>query len=513
MKSYASFVFCGGLLFLAACIPDPYVCSATNHCAINPQGQAECQAGYVFASSDGGDGDYRCFEASAARVLVTDDDPQPGVDPYRCTAQNYCRITSDGYARCDTGYTWKTDHPTDYRCISNAPPADHPEEEDENVIDETPVPAPSAEEGIDFLGGGTHQLSAVKIEVLASASSGLKRPTDVALHPFRNELWITSRGDGPAQNADETMVIITSPNGNSPSSRVVRGSTQQASQHFFAAPSSLSFNEQNGTFATIHDTNNATQWNFMGQPATPTSFMGPTLWLSYDYAPAPGLEFDTGHGSHLDMLHHTPLGKGIAWERDNIYWVFDGEHNSIVRYDFQTDHGAGGADHSDGVVIRTNDGEAIDVNGMPSHLYFERTTGKLFVANSGRSAISVMDTSSLDFSPWKLNDLGFQATGPNFDGTTQGTTDISALSTLVDGTANGLNMQRPCGIDLHNNTLIVSDNQSATIFAFDSSTGDLVDYLSLASVASDIMGLVTDQQGKLYVVDSTGNQVLRISAR
>ena len=71
------------------------------------------------------------------------------------------------------------------------------------------------------------------------------------------------------------------------------------------------------------------------------SFTGPALWSgNLDiYAKPSG-----GNGSHLDMLHGSPFSMGIASEKENAYWVFDGYNQHIVRYDFGGDHGPGNAD-------------------------------------------------------------------------------------------------------------------------------------------------------------------------
>ena len=76
-------------------------------------------------------------------------------------------------------------------------------------------------------------------------------------------------------------------------------------------------------------------------------------------------------GSHYDMLHESPLCMGIAWEKDNVYWVFDGHNQSIARYDFQEDHGMGFDDHSDGIIGKYVTGEIQREPDIPSHLHLE----------------------------------------------------------------------------------------------------------------------------------------------
>ena len=55
------------------------------------------------------------------------------------------------------------------------------------------------------------------------------------------------------------------------------------------------------------------------------------------------------------MIHQSPYSIGIAGEVDNIYWLFDGYHSTIVKYDFQEPHEHGGDNHYDGLVYRHDD--------------------------------------------------------------------------------------------------------------------------------------------------------------
>ena len=82
--------------------------------------------------------------------------------------------------------------------------------------------------------------------------------------------------------------------------------------------------------------------------------MGPALWpSSLDHFAVENQNNEDGLlGSHIDMLHESPYGVGIAHDYDNVYWYNDGYYGELVRYDFMMDHDTGGHDHSDGVVQR-----------------------------------------------------------------------------------------------------------------------------------------------------------------
>ncbi len=343
------------------------------------------------------------------------------------------------------------------------------------------APAPDAgPSGVPALGGGSHALSSLKVEVVADSKDGLNSPTDVALHPLReDELWITSQ-------ADDAMVVIFAVG------RVARkaGKAKTPSgQHFLANPSGLAFNTKDGMFATIHEEDQLTQ------ASTPTDFMGPTLWSSNLTI------FDGGHAGHMDMLHNTPNGMGIAWEKDNAYWVFDGAHSSLTRYDFQMSHGPGGADHTDGVVRRYAEGKVKRVAGVPAHMELDHKAGLLYVADTGNRRVAVLK-------------IGTGKVGadiyPNYDGSSQKKVDGATISTLVDAKAG---LQRPSGLALHKGVLYVGDNGSGRVHAFDPESGKQLDYLDTKLPAGALRGITFDAAGRLYLVDGKGQRVLRLSPK
>src|SRR5690606_35478965 len=115
-----------------------------------------------------------------------------------------------------------------------------------------------------------------------------------------------------------------------------------------------------GTFGTCQESRNT--YNGM---APPNDFMGPTLWSS-DLTVFAKMN-PNGLGSHLDMLHNSPLCIGIAHESANRYWVVNGTTGGIDRYDFAVDDGIGNDDHSDGLTWRYAAGTMKRVEGVPSH--------------------------------------------------------------------------------------------------------------------------------------------------
>ena len=61
-----------------------------------------------------------------------------------------------------------------------------------------------------------------------------------------------------------------------------------------------------------------------------------------------------------------------------------------------------------------------------------------------------------------------------------------------------------------NDTLFISDNASGRIYAF-SKQGVLLDWLDLGVGVNSLNGFTFDNAGRLYVVDSSANQILKIS--
>jgi hypothetical protein len=327
--------------------------------------------------------------------------------------------------------------------------------------------------GVAVLGNGDHTLDGVDLSVVAD--NGLDVPRDLAFHPSRDELWVVNRGN-------ESVTIIDDPSGDA-SAQNVRGA---GGNHFLAQPAAIAFGD-NGNFATIHETDELTQ----GQNGTPADFMGPTLWTSNRNV------FDAGHAGHLDMLHNSPNGVGIAWEDDNSYWVFDGAHRSLTLYHFNGDHGPGGSDHTNGEVYRFAEREVRYEADVPSHIVYDRGSDLLYIADTGNGRVGVLDPSDAE-------QLG--SVGPNYDGITMigmsGTVD-----TVVDGDDYGFD--QPSGLALADGVLYVGDNASSILFAFDLD-GVLLDWVDLELGSGALMGIAVGPSGDLYVADANADEILRI---
>ena len=170
---------------------------------------------------------------------------------------------------------------------------------------------------IDDYTKATHSMT-----IIANSSNGILQPRDLDFHPIltRNEMWVVlqstemiggktakiSKVGDPCQN------VLVQKDGNA--------------YHFMSMPTGIAFSN-NGNFCTSpgvldanHTTNSATD-----------HFTGPALWSSDPliYAMPSG-----GNGSHLDMLHQCPYAMGVAWEKENVFWIYDAYNYDLMICEF-----------------------------------------------------------------------------------------------------------------------------------------------------------------------------------
>lgn len=341
---------------------------------------------------------------------------------------------------------------------------------------ETPEDEPVS--GLPILGDGTNDIGTLLMEEVATVGDALSGVTDVKVHPeFPGEIWVASK------NNDAVVIVFDA----GTEERSTKFNSAPGANHFLAKPMAIAFGD--GTMASAHEEDEATQ------PSTPPDFMGPTLWDSN------AVNFDGGHPTHLDMLHNSPNSTGIAWDSGNAYWVFDGWHNSVTKYDFRNDHGYGGADHSDGVVSRCVEGEVKYVEGVASHMEMDHETGLLYIADTGNNRVAVLDTTT--------GERG-SPVFPNYDGTDQHAINDAVIETLVDGEDNY--MGRPAGLALHDGKIFIADHQTGEIQAFDMD-GNALDFLQTDLGDGALGGIDFDDEGRLYVVDRNEDRVLRLSVK
>jgi hypothetical protein len=219
------------------------------------------------------------------------------------------------------------------------------------------------------------------VRTVADASAPLAVPRDLAFHPDHpDELFVVNR-------ATDSVTVLFDPDTADQTAEVY---DDAYGDHFMEEVSSLAFGDTTtvpnedpvSTFATCQESRNT-----YDDTAPPNDFMGPSLWPADLDIFAQVHQHDDLLGSHLDMLHQSPLCMGIAHESANAYWVFDGMHAEIVYYDFQQPHGYGEEDHTDGIVRTYPEADVLRVPDVPSHLELDPDSGLLYVADTGHGRV------------------------------------------------------------------------------------------------------------------------------
>jgi hypothetical protein len=320
-------------------------------------------------------------------------------------------------------------------------------------------------------------------QLLVVVKQGLQRPTDLQFQPGADRLWVV--------DAETHGVLIVEHPGQAQQTQEAR--VDRYGEHFMDTVSSLAFAGAD-RFATCQESRD--DWN--DAPQQEDDFMGPTLWpadlavfakVGQEFPWKPGMK----EGSHLDMLHESPLCMGIAHETGNVFWAFDGLHGDLVRYDFKQDHGPGGSDHSQGAIHRYVDVKLKRVAGVPGHMAFDGAARQLYVADPGTGRVLVVAVDGGQFVPKK--------------GSKDGLTDFGVVTGIqADVFKQGLN--QPSGLLLANGRLFVGERGTGDVVAYDLTSKQ--ELARLKSGAEALAGLELGPDGKLWFVDSGGKVVVRV---
>ncbi len=309
---------------------------------------------------------------------------------------------------------------------------------------------------------------------IGSARDGLDIPRGVEFNPDHpNEVWVVNLG------FEGTVTFLNAGTSNQTSDK----RQDYYHNHFASKVSSIAFGS-NHSFATCQE------------GYGDAGFMGPTLWPSdlNIYA-----EVNQGNnallGSHIDMLHESPNCMGIAHDRDNSYWVFDGYHGQLVYYDFNKPHLPGEDNHSDGHVRRYPEAKVTRVAGIASDMVLDSSTGWLYIADTGGSRIQRVLTTSGTFYKRLTDNSEPLAEYSEYRG--------EKIETFVS-----VGLTRPSGIAIHDGKLFVSDNANGEIVSYDLQTGNALDRVD--TPASSIMGITISPDGKIWYVDADANSLTRM---
>jgi len=226
-------------------------------------------------------------------------------------------------------------------------------------------------------------------------------------------------------------------------------------------------------------------------------YAGPALWSSdpeiFGVEPLP-----EQNGTHLDMLHETPLCMGLAHESANAFWAFNGLAGSLDRVDFHAPHQIGGEDHANGEVHRYIAGQLARLAEVPGHVAYDSARRLVYVADTGHGRVVRVDASTAQ---------------PGDDITTyeplhaSGAMDGATVSELVPP---GL-LQKPSGLTLVGDTLYVTDNATSLIYAFDTA-GKWLSTFDTALPPGSLAGITQGPDSKLYVADLLSGSAHRVEA-
>ncbi len=316
-------------------------------------------------------------------------------------------------------------------------------------------------------------------KLIADNTSKIAIPQDLDFNPTKpSEVWILNKG---TESTGSTTVTLTNPG--EPNQSYIYKKDGNA-WHFMSLTSAIAFS-QNGNWGSspnVLDANHGTG-----------RYTGPSLWSSdmtiYAEYAGPGT-----NGSHLDMVHQSPYSMGIASEKDNVFWVFDGYYNNIIRYDFVADHGPGNDYHSDAKLRRYTEVVVKRDAAVPSHLILDKDKKWLYIVDGGNKRILRMDITT-------------GKVAANLPPVSEVLAEYSRMDAVTWEVFYDQNLQKPCGIDIKDNRLFVSDYATGEIICIDVNTKKELDRLNTGSPG--IMGIKIFN-GKLWYVNATNNTLMTV---
>lgn len=334
-----------------------------------------------------------------------------------------------------------------------------------------------------------HSQSSNNYTKVGIEEDGLDSPVDLEFHSKdQSELWVInmrveSRGGSTVTYRNVGEV-----------SQLAYHKVDGNSVHFMSLPTALAFGD-NGAWASSPGVLDA---NFSQGQNPP--FTGPSLWSS-DFAVYAQYAGPGTNGSHLDMLHGSPYCSGIAWYKNNEYFVFDGYNGHLVWYDFATDHGPGNSSHDDGRIRRYKEVSLTRSGLIPGHMEIDEARKWLYINDVGASRIIRVDLTSGTVK-------GVSTTAPS-----ERLAENVDMEGVVWEVVANTGLDKPCGLEISKDQLIVTDNGTSEIVIYDLSKEDgTFPELGRIKVAgySDMMGVKVDHEGKMWFVDKTAKAVIRI---
>ena len=332
--------------------------------------------------------------------------------------------------------------------------------------------------------------SPIAITTIATANDGIASPIDLdfSRSPLHgNDLWVVT-----AEPKGHAISIIH--DAGTPQ-QVIRKKKDSRAYHFMWRTMGIAMGT-NGAFATAQN----------GEPGNNDlnyMFMGPTLWSADTAVFASRYqEDDTKLASHLDMLHQSPWGLGIAHDTANVYWVLDARYKDICRYDFRDPHEVGGTDHRDGIIRRYSDVTITPAErGRPSHIDLDPSTGFLYYIDPGKGSVHVLDT--------RTGRVDQQLTPPK-----ESSENLAEFVSMTDAVTRmvvkpGV-ISEPVGIDVYGNRLLVGDRATGKIHVFALSDTSATLKGAITTGATALHGITVGPDGRIWFVDNALGTVRRL---
>ncbi|MBN8670824.1 MAG: T9SS type A sorting domain-containing protein [Chitinophagales bacterium] len=324
---------------------------------------------------------------------------------------------------------------------------------------------------------------------IAGTIHGLTAPHDLDFVPTRpNEWWVLNK------EANGGSVVIFWNPGKSNQAHQFRKDSHN--DHFMARAVAIAMGENN-EFVSAQEIKNTA--------SASSTFMGPALWSSDTsiFARMHQNNWVTGQllGSHIDMLHQSPFGMGVAYDNARVYWYFDGHNSNICKYNFGDPHGVGEDDHSDGRIHRYTDVVVTRKANVPSHMALDRVNNWLYIVDAGTNRIIRMKTNS--------GTVGANLTVPSTANEPLAEYKAVTGATVEVVVASGLTS--PCGIDYRSGRIVVSDNATGNIHVYNvSGSMPATSVGTLITGGPGVMGVRIDNENKIWYVNNTTKKLMRI---
>jgi hypothetical protein len=226
---------------------------------------------------------------------------------------------------------------------------------------------------------------------------------------------------------------------------------------------------------------------------------GTTLTISNASEPTQSIEFkEDGNNWHYMSLP-TAMAFGTIGNWASSPWVFDGYNTAIVFHDFKQDHGQGQSHHDDAVIHRYEDvNVARDGSDptIPSHLILNKDNGWLYIVDIGNDRVIRMNTATGSFS----------STLTGYESVAEYATHMGVEQETVVDTG----LEQPCGIDIIEDRMIVSDYANGDSRFYDISETPAL-YLGKIETGDDgITGVKIGPDGNIWYANRLTNEVRKI---